>query len=182
MCSSRQRVAVVLLLAVLLCELSPGAGGRADPGAATFAAAVVPLLGAATQPGPPPAPMPARIPAARQVGAAASLPTKENDGHTPTFAFTVTPKVNPAASYSYDEYVALFGTALQALDLDLVAAFTERLDGDRNGRLVGAEVLALSALLEDEKRAAQQAVRMPAQPPHSLLHSSCALHLTSRST
>lgn len=110
-------------------------------------------------PPPPPSPLPA-TPSAERVGAVASLPTDAADGHTPTFAFTVVPEVDARRTYSYDEFVAFFGTTLQALDLDVVDTFTKQLDIDpEDSRLAGAEVAVLAKLLNDAKREALRAVR-----------------------
>ncbi len=123
--------------------------------------------GATAELAPPLSPSPV-IRDAEHVGAIASLPTDAADGHTPTFAFTVAPEVDLRRSYSYAEFVALFGTKLQALDLDVVDVFTDKLDTDpRDSRLTGAEVAALAKLLEDTKREAQQAVRTCRNQPHS---------------
>lgn len=115
--------------------------------------------GRATTAPPPPAPLPA-TPSAERVGAIASLPTDAADGHTPTFAFTVAPEVDARRTYSYDEFVAFFGTTLQSLGLDIVDTFTKQLDRDpQDSRLAGAEVAALAKLLDDAKREALRAVR-----------------------
>eukprot|EP01043_Picozoa_sp_COSAG02_P080825 COSAG02_NODE_19412_length_883_cov_0.867347_1_plen_161_part_01 len=106
---------------------------------------------------------------AERVGAIASLPTDAADGHTPTFAFTVAPEVDVHRTYSYEEFVAFFGTTLQALDLDVVDVFKEQLDTDpQDSRLTGVEVVTLVKLLEHAQQEAQQAVRASAQQfqPH----------------
>jgi hypothetical protein len=124
-----------------------------------FGAAAAMFAESATSPSPRSA-----IQKAERVGAVASLPTDAADGHTPTFAFTVAPEVDLRRSYRYDEFVALFGTTLQALDLDVVDVFKDRLDTDpQDGRLTGVEVVALVKLLEDAKQQAERAVRPCAQ-------------------
>ena len=113
-----------------------------------------------TSAGPQPAssPAPADSPKPERIGAAAVLPSNAADGHTPTFAFTVAPAVDLHRSYSYDEFVSLFGTSLQALDLDVVDMFEQLDKNPRDSHLAGAEVHELANLLEDKKRAARQAV------------------------